>query len=238
MNTSGANPGDKTATKEHTTAINPSPTPQRIGRATHRPVSGASSTGGEYGGLGRTTWQALGRSRLEMSPGIHTEYRRLQPPGLLFAAATATQHGEVVGINREPETRCRRPGQACKQIVGGFDHGPALLAHQVPMGGSSKVVGGWSMAEMGMDDDAQLPGDLRDCDRSWTDGHRALWPGPPRPALRRSGGPSPRISPVEGVDEPRLPVRRVLGLGQGSLDRGRDRLIGVDGSEPTCSPLP
>src|SRR5271168_4397842 len=66
-----------------------------------------------------------------------------------------TEHSEMMWVDVESEAGSGRPGESGEDLVGSFDHGLALLAHQVAMGAGRQVIRGRTVPEVGVDDDAE-----------------------------------------------------------------------------------
>ena len=66
-----------------------------------------------------------------------------------------TEHGEVMGIDGEIELGSGGLCQTTEETLRGLDHLAARFTHEVSMGRSRQVVGGGSVAQVRVDDDAQ-----------------------------------------------------------------------------------
>jgi len=137
----------------------------------------------------------------------------------LSAPFAATEYGEMVRVDLEVESGRGEARQPSKDLVGSLDHGAARLTDEMPVSSCGQMVRGWTVSEMGVDDDAQAlqivenPVDGRHVDLGRD--HLDL-------GTELVGGPVPRRSEqsVEKED-PRAGHPSPLGTqeGQRSLDR-------------------
>lgn len=74
---------------------------------------------------------------------------------LLLAVGAAAGDGEAVGVDREAVLAPSDPDEVGEDVVGDLDHGAALLADKVAVGGGGEVAGGRAAAQPGAGDDAE-----------------------------------------------------------------------------------